>query len=463
MAQIPMQFDRPRDNGPKVYSVSQAVRGVDRRLAGLGQIWVQGEISNLHRAGSGHAYFTLKDDDAALPTAIFRSALSQLRFQLREGLAVRVFGRFGVYTAQGRFQFYGEKAEPAGLGERMVALERLKKKLATEGLFAADRKRPLPLWPRRIGIVTSADGAAVHDIIKVVGRRFPSRLLLAPARVQGDAATASLIDALTRLAAIDDVDVIIVGRGGGSSEDLWAFNDERLARAVVACPVPVVSAVGHEVDVTICDLAADVRAATPSQAGELVVPDRDQLHAHLSGARKRLAAAMWRMATDERGRCDRAARRLERAGQRVLAGQRQRIAAGHNRLQSLLRAALAGRRQQLAQLGQRLAVAHPRVGLQRNRGALTRAQEQLERALRQQLAGARLRMARAAGKLDALSPLAVLERGYAVVTDVDGRAVRDAQAANVGAGLHVTLHRGQLFARVERVEPTSSRDPSYDK
>ena len=279
----PGSGDRRRGgNGPQVFTVSRLVRAAHRTLEQqYSRILVEGEISNLRIVASGHAYFTLKDDAASLPVALWRSTLSRLRFRLHDGLALRVGGRLGIYPAQGKFQLYAEHAEPAGQGTLMQQLERLKAKLHAEGLFELQRKRPLPLWPRRIGVVTSATGAAIHDILKVTRRRCPSRILLAPALVQGESAPRTLLSALTRLQRMPEIDVIIIGRGGGAAEDLWAFNDEALARAIAACPVPVVSAVGHEIDVTICDLVADVRAATPSHAAELVTPELAGFRAQL--------------------------------------------------------------------------------------------------------------------------------------------------------------------------------------
>ncbi|HEY8375897.1 MAG TPA: exodeoxyribonuclease VII large subunit, partial [Nannocystis sp.] len=261
---------------PHVYAVSELVNRAHRCVEQhFPPLWVEGEITNLRLVGSGHAYFTLRDSHAVLPVAMWRSALARLRYRLADGQTFRVYGRLGIYAAQGKFQLYAERAEPAGLGARMLQFEQLKAKLAAEGLFARERKRPLPAWPRIVGVVTSATGAAIHDILEVARHRCPVRILLSPAQVQGDDAPFSLIRALQRLQRRPGVDVIILGRGGGASEDLWAFNDEALARAVAACPVPVVSAVGHEVDITICDFVADVRAATPSHAAELVVPDRN--------------------------------------------------------------------------------------------------------------------------------------------------------------------------------------------
>lgn len=410
-------------------SVTEAVRAANRLLEHhLANIWVEGEVSSLKVAASGHAFFTLKDDEAALSAAMWRPSLQRLRFELEEGMRLRAFGRLGIYDRQGRFQIYVDRAEPAGLGELMVQLEQLKAKLSAEGLFDADRKRPLPSWPRVVGVVTSSAGAAIHDIIKVARRRCPSRILLAPAVVQGDEAPASLVAALERIQRVRQVDVVIIGRGGGSVEDLWAFNDEALARAVAAARVPVVSAVGHEVDVTLCDLVADLRAATPSHAAELVVPDRAQRKDALLDFRNRLARALSRRVLDERGRLERAVRDLEISGRSLTARAKAR----------------------LFDLRARLADQHPRARLLRDRRRLELLRTRLANEGRRMTRSGRLRLARAGGALQALSPLAVLGRGYAVVTDEAERVLSDAGKVEVGDELDVRLHRGRLRTVVRR-------------
>jgi exodeoxyribonuclease VII large subunit len=451
MAQIGM-FDRPPPTR-RALTVSEAVQRANRALEErLRDVWVEGEVSNLHLAGSGHAYFTLKDARAALPVAMFRSNLQRLRFRLEGGQRLRVFGRVGIYPAQGKLQFYAERAEPAGLGELMLQFEQLKARLEAEGLFAAERKRPLPPWPRRIGVVTSAQGAAVHDVLKVIRRRCPARVLVSPAAVQGDVAPAQLRAALARLERVEDVDVIIIGRGGGSMEDLWAFNDEGLARAIARCPVPVVSAVGHEVDFTISDMVADVRAATPSQAGELVVPDLRAILRELAAMRRRLESACSRRVLDERRRLDEARRRVDRVGRALLATQRRRLESASRSLEGHGRRLIFAERERLDALEERLAAQHPRVRIRRDRARLDRSWAALARDGRRLVADARLRLGRGAGKLDALSPLAVLERGYGVVTDARGELVTDAATLRSGDELRIRFARGRALARVREVE-----------
>ena len=458
---------------PKIYSVAELVnrahRVVEQTFNG---VYVEGEVTNLRLVSSGHAYFTLRDAEAILPVAMWRSALARLRFKMQDGQRLRIYGRPGIYAAQGKFQLYAERAEPAGQGALLLQLEQLKARLAAEGLFARERKRPLPRWPRVIGVVTSATGAAIHDILKVARRRCPTRILLAPAVVQGDDAPASIIRALTRLQAIADVEVIILGRGGGASEDLWAFNDEGVARAVAASRVPVVSAVGHEVDITVCDYVADLRAATPSHAAELVVPDRDGYLQHLHQLRRRLGMATHRRLLNEQSRRERASHRLQVLARRLIYAPRRDLAALLARLDALHpRRRVQQDRTRLAALLARLHQQHPRHRLAALRRRLAAAELRLQplhprhrlAALRRRLAAAelgveqhggglsqpaRLRLARAAGALHALSPLAVLERGYAVVEGPAGQLVRTLDQIEPGDLLTVRLHRGSLRTRV---------------
>jgi len=467
---------KPSRPGPEVYSVGDLVRGVNTLLeARFPQIWVEGEVVGLKVGSGGHAYFTLKDDVASLPTAMWRSSIERLKFRLADGQKLRVRGRLGVFVKQGRFQFYADRAEPAGLGALMIELEQRKQRLAAEGLFDASRKRPLPVWPRRIGVVTSAHGAAFHDILKVARRRCPMEILLAPALVQGSEAAGSIRRALARLVRSGRVDVIIVGRGGGSLEDLFAFNDEALARDIAACPIPVVSAVGHEVDVTICDLVADVRAATPSQAAELVVPDRKAELARIDGLSRRVARALERAVLDERARLEplearlrtavtariSAARSRVRQAERGLeqthprsrtARARQTLQRLDRRLEHAMRPLMAARRQALERLDRRLpTLVRPLVPTRRMR--LDRAEAAMRQAVLALLSGVRLRFARAAGALDALSPLAVLGRGYALVRSREGAAIRDARELHPGQVVELSLARGSARAEVTEITP----------
>src|SRR3954447_56107 len=295
---LPFEEDASRPGAPlkperRVFSVSEltaAIRGVLE--TGFGEIWVEGELSNCRTWNTGHVYFTLKDGDAQIKAVMFRSAVRYLKFKPEDGMHVIVRGQLSVYEPKGEYQIVCEHLEPRGLGALQMAVEQLKKKLHAEGLFDAARKRPLPSLPRTIGIVTSLDGAALRDIIKVLRRRHPNaHLVIRPARVQGESAAAEITRGLRAIARVPAVDVIILARGGGSIEDLWAFNEEVVARAIAACPVPVIAAVGHETDVTIADFVADLRAPTPSAAAELVVTAKDEFCHRIDRLSHRLEAA----------------------------------------------------------------------------------------------------------------------------------------------------------------------------
>lgn len=372
----------------------------------LASIWVRGEISNFKWHTSGHIYFTIKDETAQLKCVMFRSAAQRLRFKPDNGMQVLLWGNVTVYERDGAYQFYAQEMEPAGVGALHLQYEQLKRKLEAEGLFDNARKRPLPMMPRRIGLVTAPTGAALRDMISISRRRFPGvRLLLAPALVQGADAPASLVRALELVAREPEIDVVIIGRGGGSLEDLWAFNDEGLARAIRACPVPVVSAVGHETDYTIADFAADMRAPTPSGAVEMVVPSRLDLLGQIDSLKLRLVAVTRRLVERKRLRLKAVASRP------VLQRPQGRLMQDRQRLDDLVR---------------RLGFASGRR-IERNR---------------QRLGGL-------AGRLDALSPLSVLSRGYSITRGADGHVVRDAAAVQPGDAVSIMLHKGSLVARVE--------------
>jgi exodeoxyribonuclease VII large subunit len=415
----------------------------------FGPLWIEGEVANLKLASSGHAYFSLRDEQAAISVAMWRASVQRLRFRLAEGQRLRVFGRVGIYVQQGRFQFYGERAETAGQGDLMLELERRKQRLSAEGLFDRDRKRPIPTDPRRIGVVSSPQGAAIHDFLKVIRRRSPTDVLLSPARVQGDEAPHELRRALRRLQEQPDIDVIVITRGGGSLEDLWAFNNEGVVRAIATCPVPVISAVGHEVDVTLSDLVADVRAATPSHAGELAVPDRMALRRRLVDLERSLVLGCERAVLDARARHRDLGRRLDARGDGLLADARGRIRAAHHRLERAGDQLGRRDRARLDALSDRLRIADPRVRIAADRKRVATLRHAADRAIAQRVTEARLRLVRSAGSLHALSPLRVLERGYAVVSTDSGAAVRDAAEVEVGEALDVRLHQGRLRVRVE--------------
>lgn len=422
----------------------------------IGLVWVEGEVSGLKTPGSGHLYFALKDDRAQVNAVMWRSTAARLRFRLEEGKRYLVRGKLGIYPESGKFQLYVEAAEPAGLGAAALALEQLKQRLAAEGLFATERKRPLPRLPRRIGVVTSPSGAAVRDVLRTIERRFPTPVLIAPTRVQGDGAAAEIAAAIARIGRVAGIDVVIVGRGGGSAEDLSAFNDEQVVRAIAACPVPVVSAVGHEVDVTLADLVADVRAATPTAAGELAVPERGVLREELRRIEARLAREARVSVGAWRARLDRIASRLGDPRRR-LERERQRLDDALGRAGELVRAGLDARRRALARLELRLGELHPRARIQADRARLDELAGRARAAAAAALARRRREFEAAAARLDAMSPLKVLDRGYAIALAEGARVVTDAATLAAGDALEVRVARGAIDARVERVRPGALR------
>jgi exodeoxyribonuclease VII large subunit len=445
-------LERQEKLEPKTYHVRDIVRAASRTLeARYGSIWVEGEVSNFSAPRSGHLYFTMKDADAQLPAVMFQREARRLQFQLRDGMQVRARGRLSIYEGQGKFQFYVDALEPAGLGAQQVAFELLKQKLQAEGLFERTRKRPLPRWPRRVGLCTSPTGAAIRDVLHIAARRGRVHFLLSPCQVQGELAPQEIIAALKLLERHADVDVIIVGRGGGSAEDLAAFNDERVARAIAACRVPVVSAVGHEVDFTIADFVADHRAPTPSAAAELVVPLWADAHARLREIDGRLFRAGRRGLGEARQRLDAAQDRALAAARQTLARKR-RLLDEHQRKLSALhpRARLESDRRTLHALEQRLQTAL-RKQLQQKRPQLVALEQRLHARLRQQIDARKRAFATAAGKLDALSPLSVLERGYSLTKNAEGHVLTRASDARPGDEVRVKLARGELDCRVQSV------------
>ncbi|MDI3317440.1 MAG: exodeoxyribonuclease VII large subunit [Bacillota bacterium] len=377
----------------------------------LQDLRVLGEISNWKDHSSGHAYFTLKDATAQIRCVMFRDRRNRLAFQPADGMLVRARGDVGFYERGGDLQLYVRSLEEAGgPGELFRQLEALKRRLEAEGLFDPARKRPLPVLPRRIGVVTSPTGAAIRDIVRVSRQRFPGMaLLLFPTPVQGEEAPPAIVHAIELANRVALTDVLIVGRGGGSAEELWAFNDERVVRAIAASRIPVVSAIGHEVDFTLADAAADLRAATPSAAAEQVVPSRAQLEAHLEQLSQRLVRGLRRRLDERRKRLD---------------------FLGRSRVLRSPRYLLVDRAQRLDELGERL-----------------------DRALAGLLRHRRERVVSAGARLEALNPLAVLARGYAIVRrERDGAVLRAAAGVEAGEAVEAVLHRGRLHARVERVE-----------
>ncbi len=413
-------------------------------------VWVEGEVSGLRAAGSGHVYFTLKDEleDAALDVAIYRTSLTaRSRALLKDGARIRLLGAPQFWPPRGRLQFVAERVAPVGKGALLEALEKLKEKLTKEGIFSEDRKRPIPKEPRIVGVVTSAEGAVIHDICRVAFRRGGASILLSSAVVQGGNAAQSIANALAFVSRVRGVDVVIVGRGGGSADDLAAFNEEVVVRAVAACRVPVVSAVGHEVDVTLVDFAADARAATPSQAAELVVPDRRAQRALVAQMRGRLARTAHGRIAHEKALFSRILRRIVDPRLSLLS-HRQTLDDRRSRLIEVGRLLTARRQQRLAQLNERLARRHPASILAAHRNEVNRSRDRIATLARVRLAKKRAVFETLVARLDAMSPLKVLARGYAVATGENGAAILRAQDVRVGEQVVIRVDEGHFTAKV---------------
>ena len=399
-------------------------------------IWVEGELSNCKSSTAGHLYFTLKDERAQLPAVCFRNAARLLRFRPENGKVFRARGRVSTYEGRGEYQLIVEVLEPAGLGALQLAFEQLKEKLEKEGLFRPERKRPIPAFPRKIGIVTSPKSAALRDILTVLKRRHNAlNVLIFPAEVQGEGASLQVMEGIDYLSRSTDVDVIVVARGGGSMEDLWPFNEERVARAIVRSRKPVISAVGHEVDFTICDFVADLRAATPSAAAEIVIKSKAELAGRVQHAQRRLVSAM-------RYRLNRLQNFwASKIGSRGFVVAETRIRRMIQRVDDLTF--------RIEQSGRAGSFIRPRTH------RLAICEQRLVIAVQQRLRKWHQAFGRIAHTLDALSPLAVLERGYAICLALDGRVVRSADAVEVEQTVKVKLHQGSISARVTAKEGNS--------
>jgi exodeoxyribonuclease VII large subunit len=463
----PFEDDRepPSPLQRRVVTVSEltaSIRGLIE--SGFGDLWVEGEISNCRLWNTGHLYFTLKDGGAQIKAVMYRSAARYLKFKAEDGLRVVARGRLGVYEPKGEYQLLCDHLQPHGLGALQLAFEQLKKRLQAEGLFDPARKRPLPALPAKIGIVTSLDGAALRDIIKVLTRRHPKvHLVIRPTRVQGDGAAAEIADAVRAISRVPGVDVVIVGRGGGSAEDLWPFNQEPVARAIVGCPVPVVAAVGHEVDFTIADFVADVRAPTPSAAAEMVIAAKEEFSARLDRQTRRLRAAVATELDQRRTRLHLLSSRRGLAGFPARLAMRGRHTAELTHLlRSSILDALTRREREFRTLRLRLEASDLGRRLAAIRGRLQFATGRLHAGIARRHDRAAARMGAAVGRLESLSPLAVLGRGYAVCWNADRTAiVRAASSVAPGDRVHVTLHDGELGCVVETAEDSKQRRPSW--
>ncbi len=436
-------------------TVSQLNRRVKAMLEqGIARLWIEGEISNIARPASGHLYFSLKDDTAQIRAAFFRQRQRGPTIGLKNGDQVLVFGRVSLYEARGDYQLIVEQVEPAGEGALKRQFEMLKKKLAAEGLFEQERKQALPKLPGRIGVITSPSGAAIRDVLSVLRRRFPAiPVVIYPAAVQGDAAPAELIAALQSAIRRNESDVLIVARGGGSLEDLWAFNDEKLAREIAASPIPIISAIGHEVDFTITDFVADVRAPTPSGAAELVVPDHADWLRAINAFGARIARLGQRSLEDH-------AQRLDWLGRRLLAGSpAARVTSQQDRLREMRGRLAAAMREQVLRHDRDLQILHnglvqatPALAVQRLLTRLGQLRQRLGGAGQATVGGLNQRLALAMRALNSVSPLATLDRGYAIVTDATSDDVlMQSSQVRPGDDIRARLSHGKLLATVKQV------------
>jgi len=442
----------PPSSRERPLGVAEVVRLAGRALDGLGLVWLEGEVTQVSQPASGHLYFALRDRESVLSAVMWGRDASRMRFRIEAGQRLRVRGRLGVYDRDGKMQLYADFAEPAGHGAEALALEQLKAKLAAEGIFAAERKRPLPRFPRRIGVVTSKTGAAVHDIIRTVQRRLPTPILIADAAVQGASAPNQIVMGLAMVVRAG-VDVVIVGRGGGAATDLTAFNHERVVRTIARCPVPVISAVGHEVDLSLADLAADARASTPTAAAELAVPDGAALVDQLTKERRRLDREIRHRLDRARQDLDHQTMALHARGERALAVTRAELAALTHQLTGLHpRRQLFARGSRLAELARRLTAVHPASRLARARHELDVLIARRDAAMRRSLEARRAQLGQLGAGMAALSPLAVLDRGFAMVARADGTIVRDAARVSPGDRLRLLLAKGALGVIVEDIE-----------
>ncbi len=438
----------------KIYTVSEITSEIKRTLEDqFGEIWLQGEISNFKHHSSGHMYLTLKDDRAQVKAACFRNNNRYLKFRPEDGLEVLVRGRLSVYEPRGDYQIIVEYMEPVGIGSLQLAFEQLKEKLRKEGLFEEARKKPLPLLPQKIGIVTSPTGAAIRDILRILKRRNASlHVLIYPAKVQGTGAAEEIAAGVRYLNSRHDIDVIIVGRGGGSIEDLWAFNEEAVARAIFQSHIPVISAVGHEVDFTISDFVADLRAPTPSAAAEMVSGARDELRATVRSLNGRLVQAIRLEMERRRSLLERLSRNraFEVAPNKIREFQ-QRFDEATLRLTQAMFRFVTQTRHRERMLQTRLSRVDLRQIIARKRDALARALQSLASDIKARLQRERARAELAVGRMNALSPLAILERGYAICRDQRGIILKDSGGVSVGDAISVRLARGELGCRIESI------------
>lgn len=440
-------MERKHPQQEPIRTVTELTREVKGLMEGhFPRLWVEGEIFSLRKPTSGHLYFTLKDPQAQLAAVMFRTSAAALRIPLRDGMRVQCYGRLTVYEPQGRYQLVVEAARPAGDGALLAALEALKRKLHQEGLFRPEAKKPLPRLPRTIGLVTSQTGAAVQDMIRSIHDRYPASLLLYPCRVQGVSAAQEIAAGIAALDALPDVDVIVIGRGGGSLEDLWAFNEEEVARAIYAAKTPVVSAVGHEIDVLISDFVADMRAPTPTGVAPLVVPLERELRDGLSQARRRLVDGEKRILSECRNSLNLLKSRLP-TPRHTLETRRAQLDDVALRVGHAMEGRIIRRRRHLEQLQARLRNLHPIERIRNAEWRIKDAEHRLAQAWKHQQERRNLALDRLRSQLRSLGPHQVLNRGYAIVQREDTRKlIRSQHAAPEGTTLRIRVQDGELRA-----------------
>jgi exodeoxyribonuclease VII large subunit len=449
------QFQLPLMPRRTIWSVSDLTARIRDLLAGeFTDVFVEGEVSNAHAAQSGHLYFTLKDNHAQIRCVCFRTQLARLKFRPEDGLHVTVRGSISVYESRGEYQFYVEHVEPVGLGALQLAFEQLKKRLDAEGLFDPERKKPLPILPQCVGLVTSSRGAAVRDIVRILQRRFPNlHIVLYPVRVQGEGATGEIVQAIRYFDRKQLADVLILARGGGSIEDLWAFNEEPVARAIVACTIPIITGIGHETDFTIADFAADIRASTPSAAAEMVVRTRQEFDGHLCDLREKIGQLLRYRVLQSRRRLaevdlHRAARRLEDALRR----RRQHTDDLAAQLGGALRAQLQTLERRFEMALSSLAAVDFRARLRAAALRLERRTTELGVRAGRVLAAKAQLLEKLIVQLEERGPLRLLERGYAICYDAVGSVVQASDQVGLGERIRVQLARGRLGAEVKDKE-----------
>jgi exodeoxyribonuclease VII large subunit len=440
----------------KIYSVYDITSEIKQALDTLGIVWIQGEISNFKRHSSGHLYFSLKDRRAQIKAACFKNNNMYLKFCPEDGMEVVARGRVSVYEPRGDYQIIVEYMEPVGLGSLQLAFDQLKEKLRKEGLFDEVHKVPLPLLPHKVGIVTSPTGAAIRDMLRILKRRNASLdVLLYPAKVQGSGAAEEIASGIRYLNDRPDIDVIIVGRGGGSIEDLWAFNEEAVARAIYECHLPVISAVGHEVDYTISDFVADLRASTPSAAAEMVSGARDDLLASVNSLKERLMQAVRRGIEQRRMRLERLAHnKAFMVTPNKIRDLQQRFDEGTLRMTQAMHRFMHAIRHRERMHSMRLNAVDLRRGIHHKRDILARSHQGLVSAVKSLLHRDRGRFEIAVGRMDALSPLAILQRGFALCRDARGVIIKSASLVSRGDKVRVTLAAGELACKVEDTKVT---------